>query len=215
MISLDKMAIPDILKYKADIWKDRIIKDIQLGKKSSTYLKRRYTHPEIKSSLLAETSEKCAYCESKLTHIAFGHIEHIKPKSKFPELTFQWENLTLACELCNGNKSDFHEEEYTILNPYVDDISKNLIYLGALAYGLSEKGKLTVTKLSLNRVSLIERRREALDKLNNLVLLYNGLLDNNPVKEICLQEIEEQLGSDKEFSLVIKAAYESITTYTG
>ena len=40
---------------------------------------------------------RCAYCESSI-HNA-GHIEHFRRKNKkhFPELTFDWHNLFLAC----------------------------------------------------------------------------------------------------------------------
>ena len=60
----------------------------------------RYSRPEIKAELIAETKGKCAYCESKITHIYPGDIEHIIPKSIFPRLTFTWANLTLGCYWC-------------------------------------------------------------------------------------------------------------------
>lgn len=45
----------------------------------------------------------CNYCE----HNEAFDIEHIAPKSHFPEMTFSWENLLLVCKECNtGHKSD-------------------------------------------------------------------------------------------------------------
>lgn len=45
----------------------------------------------------------CNYCE----HNEAFDIEHIAPKSHFPEMTFRWENLLLVCKECNtGYKSD-------------------------------------------------------------------------------------------------------------
>ena len=32
---------------------------------------------------------------------------HKLPKSKFPELVCDWENLTIACPKCNTNKGDY------------------------------------------------------------------------------------------------------------
>lgn len=45
----------------------------------------------------------CSYCEQNEA----GDIEHIHPKSFFPEKTFEWENYLLACKQCNsGYKLD-------------------------------------------------------------------------------------------------------------
>ena len=44
-----------------------------------------------------EYGVRCAYCESAIHHE--GHIEHFRRKNPnhFPELTFEWTNLFLAC----------------------------------------------------------------------------------------------------------------------
>jgi len=47
--------------------------------------------------------EVCNYCEANEAN----DIEHIYPKSFFPEFTFVWENYILACKQCNsGYKLD-------------------------------------------------------------------------------------------------------------
>lgn len=38
---------------------------------------------------------RCAYCEGRVLHA--GHIEHFRRKALFPQLTFDWDNLFLAC----------------------------------------------------------------------------------------------------------------------
>lgn len=43
---------------------------------------------------------RCAYCEDSLA----DEVEHIRPKSFFPEQTFEWENYLFACGPCNGPK---------------------------------------------------------------------------------------------------------------
>jgi len=47
-----------------------------------------------------EHGVRCAYCEAQIHHA--GHIEHFRRKNRhrpvgYPELTFQWGNLFLAC----------------------------------------------------------------------------------------------------------------------
>ncbi len=49
-------------------------------------------------------ANKCAYCESYLMHVSYGHIEHFKPKAKYPQYCFSWDNLLLGCEVCNGKR---------------------------------------------------------------------------------------------------------------
>ena len=52
---------------------------------------------EIRQRLLEMQGERCAYCEGP--PYADGHVEHFRRKNHahFPELTFEWENLFLAC----------------------------------------------------------------------------------------------------------------------
>ena len=43
---------------------------------------------------------RCCYCEDSLG----TDIEHIWPKSLYPDRTFDWMNYVLACSLCNKHK---------------------------------------------------------------------------------------------------------------
>jgi uncharacterized protein (TIGR02646 family) len=54
---------------------------------------------EVKKTLISMcvSTELCNYCE----HNEATDIEHIYPKSFFPERTFQWSNYLLACKTCN------------------------------------------------------------------------------------------------------------------
>lgn len=54
--------------------------------------------PAIRESLEKMQKGRCAYCEGPLYHDA--HIEHFRRKNAayFPQLTFSWTNLFLACE---------------------------------------------------------------------------------------------------------------------
>lgn len=45
---------------------------------------------------------RCAYCEDSLA----DEVEHIRPKSLFPDLTFVWTNHCFACGPCNGPKNN-------------------------------------------------------------------------------------------------------------
>ena len=125
MIQLQKVDAPAVLMAQATVWTrefadrlaDRTLPDVYLT---------RYRHPSVKSAVVQETHGKCAYCESKVTHVHPGDIEHILPKSKFPELVVHWSNLTLVCNECNRRKSDFHDDEERIINPFEEEPQQKL-----------------------------------------------------------------------------------------
>ena len=55
--------------------------------------------PGITTPDANEYGLRCAYCEAQIRHE--GHIEHFRRKNPllgFPQFTFAWENLFLACE---------------------------------------------------------------------------------------------------------------------
>ncbi|MEG8241503.1 HNH endonuclease [Acinetobacter baumannii] len=62
-------------------------------------------------------------------HIHHGDIEHIFPKALDQSKRYEWNNLTLSCEICNQNKSNHDPNLNHILNPYIDNPESSLIFL--------------------------------------------------------------------------------------
>jgi uncharacterized protein (TIGR02646 family) len=73
-----------------------------------------YGAPSVKQALLLAQHDKCCFCESKVSHVSFGDVEHFRPKAACrssadaPErkpgyywLAYEWSNLYFACEQCN------------------------------------------------------------------------------------------------------------------
>lgn len=70
-----------------------------------------YSDRSIRDSLIQMFHGKCAYCESKITAIYNGDIEHFRPKGAVDNtipskpgyfwLASEWENLLFACPYCN------------------------------------------------------------------------------------------------------------------
>ena len=50
----------------------------------------------------------CMYCEGSEAY----PIEHIKPKSQFPESTFAWSNMLLTCSRCNELKGQKYHDGF-------------------------------------------------------------------------------------------------------
>ncbi|MGO7301380.1 HNH endonuclease [Rhizobium ruizarguesonis] len=170
MIKLEKLPEPQVLVTNGEQWTAAIVAKLGTGEKLTNTEKTRYRHAGIKAVLVEETSGKCAYCESKLLHIHHGDVEHVVPKSLQPELTVEWDNLTLACEICNQKKSDLDPNAEHIIDPYVTDPADHLLFVGPLVFSKGTvPGASTRSILDLNRGDLSERRSERLAALMGIV----------------------------------------------
>lgn|GEM_PF-427174 len=65
---------------------------------------------EAKPQLLAESHNKCAYCETPTRVVDYGDVEHFRPKSRYWWLAYSYENYLASCAVCNQEyKKDFFE----------------------------------------------------------------------------------------------------------
>lgn len=163
MIKLQKLPEPQILIDNGAEWTRQHLENIANGVESTSYLKSRYNQKSIKDQIVKETAGKCAYCESQLRHIHHGDIEHIFPKSLDESKRFEWNNLTLACEICNQNKSNTPIE--SLVDPYTMDPSDHFYFAGSIILETSDNGLNAKVILDLNRPALIERRQLELEKI--------------------------------------------------
>lgn len=74
---------------------------------------RAYKGDDVVATLKSAFNGKCAYCESKILHVAPPDIEHFRPKGEVAEddthpgywwLASDWENLLLSCRDCNASR---------------------------------------------------------------------------------------------------------------
>ena len=156
--------------------------------------------------LAEDAHSKCMYCESKIAHVSFPHVEHIAPKTAYPERTFEWENLGLACQTCNTAKGGQYDAETPPVDPYSDDPADHLYAFGEKmrARPGSERGFITLQLVCLNRTGLLEARSRRLSTIQNMVEKY-ARTDNDPVKAAFLREICEELSADRESVMSAKA----------
>jgi len=178
---------------------------------NSTALRSNYRHPEIKAAIKNDSSEKCIYCESKILHIYFGDVEHMKPKSKFPELEFDWDNLGYVCAKCNNVKGDKWDDQLPFIEPYNENPSNFLCAVGHFIYHLAgnRRGEITTKEIDLNRVELVEMRKERIDAVRTLADKYSNET-NTTLKAILLTELEKELERDKPYSLCAKSIFKQI-----
>ena len=165
-----------------------------------------YKHPDNKQALREASSDKCMYCESKVSAIDHAEIEHIKPKSKYPELTYTWENLGYVCSKCNNAKRDQYDENTPLIDPYTEDPEVHLRACHAFLYERrgSERGELTIATVKLNRPELLEKR---LTRIGDIQKAINACYrtQNLSLRESALKSLHQEADSDKEYSLFVRA----------
>lgn len=212
MIKLSKLKKPNVLDVNADTWTKILVDKINSGVKPTDSEKTKYRHPDVKVALIEETHGKCAYCESKLLHIHHGDVEHIYPKSLDPAKTFDWFNLTLACEVCNQLKSDSDPNMAFIIDPYNIEPAEHLNFVGAFMHAITaDYGQSTKAILKLNRAELCERRREKLEKT---LSIFENILNKKlplPTRKAIYEDLLENEGvSTSEYSAMNNAAIRNL-----
>lgn len=162
MIKLEKGDEPDVLARHAVDWTRSVVRKLEMGEIPTKTEKSRYNHKDIKEALIKETYGKCAYCESKFRHVTYGDIEHVVPKSDDPKKWFSWQNLTIACDVCNTKKSSAPVDGDTFVDPYEVDPEELFWHLGPMIYPKPgcDAAALSERLLDLNRPELLERRTE-------------------------------------------------------
>jgi len=142
----------------------------------------------------------CAYCEISL-HEFGKHIEHIKPKSQYPEETFNEQNLVLSCfnekQLAHLQRQEYSCGHYKLnnydplllvspLEPNCQDYfwyrqNGEITPHPNLNRSQQERARYTIDVLNLNSLRLVRRRRMLIQEtvieidklLNDLDALYH------------------------------------------
>jgi uncharacterized protein (TIGR02646 family) len=209
MIRLEKTDEPKVLQDNAAAWTNELLGKLATDEGPSKYLLSRYRHKDIKDALLSETHAKCAYCESKFRHIAYGDVEHITSRNEQPALSFNWQNLTIACDICNTNKGAIAAG--ILVDPYVDEPSVFFRFGGAMVMPIAglDKADVTNRRLDLNRSALLESRAA---RLQNIGSQLSNILKtpNEDYRRILLQEfVETELADASEYCAFVREYYRS------
>lgn len=163
---------------------------------------------EVKEALRRECRGKCMYCEALPDDVAYGAIEHIKPKKLFPELVLAWENLGLACTRCNTNKGDYWspDDQLRLLNPYEDDPTERILFSGPAAVAVlgDARAANTIRQLKLNRDQLFLARSKRQQDLDILIAIWHREQDP-AMRRVAAQDIQQALEDDQEFAAALRA----------
>ena len=156
--------------------------------------------------LKEEQNYLCIYCEDKIiTHKDISHLEHIKPKHKYINLTFDYRNLAVSCNgMCRNDENDntnhncghrkdkddtpFKEDKF--LNPTkVEEIREYFEYDRDSKIIPSEKdfdkAKYMIDTLHLNDGDLPSAREKA---LRDFELINNEMYDLESIRDLLNSE---------------------------
>lgn len=86
-----------------------------------------YAAKSVKNALIKAQYKKCCFCESKVVHVAYGDVEHFRPKGGSRQaaaddllrpgyywLAYDWTNLFFSCQLCNQR---YKKNLFPLTNP--------------------------------------------------------------------------------------------------
>ncbi len=214
MIQITRIEKPAVLEENAETWLGayhNALSAFQAGlpnpseslKKNKNQAENRYNHPTVKDALILMFSGKCAFCESQIRHIDYGSIEHFKPKLKFPDLCFSWENFLLSCNVCNdaGHKGiNFPEEDQNgpFVNPVDEDPNDFFNFEFDHNTGTANviptdmRGTVTEKIIGLNRPELVKYRSSIVRKMVLIAIkARDGDIDcYDEIHRCCLKESE-------------------------
>ena len=209
MIKLEKGEEPAILSQKSEQWTSVVLRKIAAGKTPTKTEKSRYNHPEVKHALMTETHRKCAYCESKFRHVTYGDTEHVVPKANDPSKWFSWRNLTLACDVCNTNKSQTAVDDETFIDPYDVDPEEKFWQIGSMVCARPgcDAAALTERLLELNRTDLLEKRSE---RIANLLRILESVqrCENPNLRSLLWREFTSEAQAHNEYAALSRTIVE-------
>ena len=131
----------------------------------------------LRESLIDEQGQICCYCMRRIG-LNSSHIEHFKPRAKYPEYTLEYKNLFASCEgqndlqietwHCDQKKEDWFNER--IPSPVTEDFEKCVKYTisgKALPYYSKDSSRYALEKdliahLGLNAPYLVRNRKNAI-----------------------------------------------------
>lgn len=173
MIKIKRTNEPPYLKARATGW----LADLRAARAKKDWIaygkvEAKYRSTPVKNALDAMFSGKCAYCEIVITVVAPGHIEHFRPKQKYPSLTFAWSNLLLGCPTCNdtghkGAKFPKIKDNGPFIDPTLEDPADHIAFVYdissklAIAKAKTDRGQLMIETMGLNkRPDLLHNRSQ-------------------------------------------------------
>lgn len=114
-LAMSDPLLKEIIESKARSMGQAIVKQISRqrvpiyvpGMSAGFYKTREWR--ELRYQVLVKYGKSCQCCNTVSGQL---HVDHIKPRSKYPELELDINNLQILCEGCNIGKSNTDETDW-------------------------------------------------------------------------------------------------------
>ncbi len=83
---------------------------------------KQYNGEDVQRLLHDDQKGKCYLCEREC--YTDYNIEHLRSKTNFPDLVYEWNNLFLVCSYCNSKKLDLYDDFPSPSEHQIEDIIK-------------------------------------------------------------------------------------------
>jgi uncharacterized protein (TIGR02646 family) len=168
---------------------------------------------DVHDSLLQEQGFICCYC-GRLISNKTSHIEHLRPRKTYPQLTLDYTNILASCQRdrepkeplhCGSNKDEWYDE-HLMVSPLDINCAEFFIYTedGQILSTKNQHKKsaadTTINKLALNIDKLQKMRSGAIEGI------LEGLEElTDDEREMLLQRFcqPDENGHNQEFSAAI------------
>lgn len=84
-----------------------------------------YEWRKLRMVVLKKRGARCECCGSTPADGVRMHVDHIKPRRKFPELALTESNLQILCEVCNHGKGSWDQTDWRADVPQPGESSKD------------------------------------------------------------------------------------------
>lgn len=220
---------------------EKLKADYDAGITNFNFNRKIYGYHTVKNKLIKSQHGKCCFCESRITHISYGDVEHYRPKGGYQQdvddpiskpgyywLAYEWDNLFLACPLCNqkfkknyfplrdpaarakNHHEDISAEEPLFINPAIEDPEEFIGFRAEMAYPKNDvdKANATIERIGLNRPELVEVRLERYELVSSLYDIYCHCLDDDQQrKQEVYDLIERYKANEKQFAAMVRATF--------
>jgi hypothetical protein len=140
-----------------------------------------------KDQLLLESKNKCAYCETPTAVVAYGDVEHFRPKSTYWWLTYSLENYLPSCTICNQKykKDKFATKNKAVAGPLIKKTT-SVASLNKMAPFINTDPLNDIEGMTIKDFTKIMKKENAL-LINpyfddpSTFLAYKPILENNEV----------------------------------
>ncbi|MBO7554150.1 MAG: hypothetical protein J6T82_08990 [Bacteroidaceae bacterium] len=196
-----KLTLPDKPRELTEEMQKSLTENFKANPKSRVWDK-----DWIKRPLLEMTNGKCAYSEMMLNEEGkWAQIEHIHPKSKYPDEVVEWGNLVPCSNVCNAKKGKLDTKKIPIVNPLIDNPKDYFFIVNGRLCVKDPKCKKAINTLEycdLNNISQFRKIRIRLENnfRNRLTEICDNVVKDSTYWAVKLKLLMESCGRKHAYS---------------